>query len=66
MKRTASGILPAELQAWFQDMSLLYDRRFDCAPSGDSFYTPKLTYSGPHKYAFDDVRLRAHSIEAAQ
>jgi glycosyltransferase involved in cell wall biosynthesis len=59
----AVNVVRAVLRAWFQDMSLFYDRRFDCAPHGDSPYKLKLTYSSPHKYAFDDVRPRSRVLD---
>lgn len=52
----AVNVVRAVLRAWLQEMSLFYDRRFDCAPAGYSPYQPKLTYASPHKYALDRVR----------
>jgi glycosyltransferase involved in cell wall biosynthesis len=59
----AVNVLRAVLRAWLQDMSLFYDRRFDCAPAGHSPYQPKLTYASPHKYALDHVRPRSRVLD---
>lgn len=59
----AVNVLRAVLRAWLQDMSLFYDRRFDCAPPDHSPYQPKLTYASPHKFALDHVRLRSRVLD---
>ena len=47
-----------------QEMSLFYDRRFDCAPAATySPYTPKLDYESPHSSAFDRVRSGARVLD---
>jgi glycosyltransferase involved in cell wall biosynthesis len=52
----AVNVVRAVFRAWLQDKSLLYDRRFDCAPLEYSPYSPKFTYASPHKYALEHVR----------
>jgi glycosyltransferase involved in cell wall biosynthesis len=59
----AINVLRAVLRAWLQDMSLFYDRRFDCAPAGHSPYQQKLAYASPHKYAFERVRPRSRVLD---
>jgi glycosyltransferase involved in cell wall biosynthesis len=52
----AANVLMAALKARLQEMSLFYDRRFDCAPAETSPYTPKFGYQSPHTMAFDWIR----------
>ncbi len=59
----AINVLRAVLRAWLQDMSLFYDRRFDCAPAGHSPYQQKLTYASPHKYALERVRPQSRVLD---
>ncbi|MBV9295490.1 MAG: glycosyltransferase [Acidobacteriaceae bacterium] len=54
----AVNVLGATLKARLQEMSLFYDRRFDCAPPETySPYTLKLNYTSPHTMTRDRVRL---------
>jgi glycosyltransferase involved in cell wall biosynthesis len=52
----AFNVVTAALKARLQEMSLFYDRRFDCALANESPYQPKLTYASPHTFAFDRVQ----------
>jgi glycosyltransferase involved in cell wall biosynthesis len=52
----AANVVAAALKARLQEMSLFYDRRFDCAPVETSPYTPKFDYESPHTTALDRIR----------
>ena len=54
--RYAAKVVAAALKARLQEVSLFYDRRFDCAPVETySPYTPKLNYESPHTMALNSV-----------
>jgi glycosyltransferase involved in cell wall biosynthesis len=56
IKHAAKMVMVA-LKARLQELSLFYDRRFDCAPAETySPYTPKLNYESTHTIALDRVR----------
>ena len=59
----AWNVLMAALKARLQQMSLFYDRRFDCAPAETSPYTPKFGYQSPHTMALDRVRRGARVLD---
>ena len=53
----AWDVVAAALKARLQELSLFYDRRFDCAPAeAASPYTLKLDYASPHTLALERVR----------
>jgi glycosyltransferase involved in cell wall biosynthesis len=55
--RYAANVLMTVLKARLQEMSLFYDRRFDCAPAETySPYTPKFNYESTHTIAMERVR----------
>jgi glycosyltransferase involved in cell wall biosynthesis len=48
----ASNVMRATLRAKAQDLSLFYDRRFDCAAGrANQHYRPKLDFPSPHQRA---------------
>jgi glycosyltransferase involved in cell wall biosynthesis len=50
----ASNVIKTTLKARVQELSLLYDRKFDCAPdAGNEHYKPKLDYESPHTLTLD-------------
>ncbi len=51
----AWDVVCASAKARLQELSLFYDRRFDCAPPSDSPYTLKLGYSSPHTMALERI-----------
>jgi glycosyltransferase involved in cell wall biosynthesis len=52
----AGNVIKAALKARLQELSLFYDRRFDCAPPEmASPYTLKLDYPSPHTMARDVI-----------
>jgi 2-polyprenyl-3-methyl-5-hydroxy-6-metoxy-1,4-benzoquinol methylase len=60
----AVNVMNAALKARLQEMSLFYDRRFDCAPAETySPYTPKLDYDSPHSIALEKVRSGARVLD---
>ena len=59
----AANVLSTVLKARFQEMSLFYDRRFDCAPAEGSPYTPKLDFQSPHTMAFDRIQPGARVLD---
>jgi 2-polyprenyl-3-methyl-5-hydroxy-6-metoxy-1,4-benzoquinol methylase len=62
--RYSAGFLVVAARARLQELSLFYDRRFDCAPAETySPYTPKLDYESPHSSAFDRVQPRARVLD---
>ena len=62
--RYIAGVFTAVLKARLQEMSLFYDRRFDCAPVETySPYTPKLDYESPHTIALETVRSGARVLD---
>ena len=68
--RSASGllyagkVLAAAIKARLQELSLFYDRRFDCAPPETySPYTLKLHYTSPHSMTRDRVAPGARVLD---
>ena len=59
----AANVLMAVLKARLQEMSLFYDRRFDCAPAETSPYTPKFSFQSPHTMAFDRIQPGAKVLD---
>ncbi|HJT89777.1 MAG TPA: bifunctional glycosyltransferase/class I SAM-dependent methyltransferase [Bryobacteraceae bacterium] len=54
--RYAWNVVAATLKARLQELSLFYDRRFDCAPAAAaSPYVPKFEYASPHSMALDRI-----------
>ena len=52
----AGNVVMAAFKARLQELSLFYDRRFDCAPvESDSPYVPKLNYASTHTMALARV-----------
>jgi glycosyltransferase involved in cell wall biosynthesis/2-polyprenyl-3-methyl-5-hydroxy-6-metoxy-1,4-benzoquinol methylase len=53
----AWDVVAAAIKARLQELSLFYDRRFDCAPpEAASPYTLKLDYASPHTLALERIR----------
>jgi glycosyltransferase involved in cell wall biosynthesis len=60
----AWDVTKAVLVARTQQLGLLYDRRFDCAPAaGNSQYEPKLDYLSPHSMCLDLVPSGARVLD---
>src|SRR4051812_90187 len=60
----ARDVAKAVLVARTQQLGLLYDRRFDCAPAdGHAQYEPKLDYPSTHSAALDAVRAGARVLD---
>ena len=60
----AFEVVGAALKARLQELSLFYDRRFDCAPPENSCpYTLKLGYTSPHTLARDRVRTGSRVLD---
>jgi glycosyltransferase involved in cell wall biosynthesis len=59
----AAHVLSTVLKARLQEMSLFYDRRFDCAPAETSPYTPKFDFQSPHTMAFDRIQPGARVLD---
>lgn len=60
----AANVLIAAFKARLQEMSLFYDRRFDCAPVlSYSPYTPKLTYQSTHTFALNRIRSGSRVLD---
>jgi glycosyltransferase involved in cell wall biosynthesis len=54
----AKDVLVASLKARAQELSLFYDRKFDCRPSAETnaHYVPKLEYASSHSAALEHVQ----------
>jgi glycosyltransferase involved in cell wall biosynthesis len=48
--RYAFNVILATLRARLQELSLFYDRIYDCAPVPLSQYSPKFSFSSPHSF----------------
>jgi glycosyltransferase involved in cell wall biosynthesis/SAM-dependent methyltransferase len=60
----AWDVTKAVLVARTQQLGLLYDRRFDCAPAeGNAHYEPKLDYASPHSAALELVPVGARVLD---
>jgi glycosyltransferase involved in cell wall biosynthesis len=60
----AWDVTKAVLVARAQQLGLLYDRRFDCAPAeGNLQYEPKLDYVSPHSAALEIVPAGARVLD---
>lgn len=51
----ATHVLATTIKARMQELSLFYDRKYDCAPAPLSQYAPKFGYSSPHSYVLNTV-----------
>ena len=51
----AKDVLLACVKARAQELSLFYDRRFDCPPASSSHYQPKLDFRSTHTLALEYV-----------
>jgi glycosyltransferase involved in cell wall biosynthesis len=59
----AWNVVGAALKARMQELSLFYDRRFDCAPPGSAVYHLKVGYASPHTWTLDCVRSGAKVLD---
>ena len=60
----AWDVTKAVLVARTQQLGLLYDRRFDCAPAaGNAQYEPKLDYVSPHSTTLECVTPRSRVLD---
>jgi glycosyltransferase involved in cell wall biosynthesis len=60
----AGNVVVAALKARLQELSLFYDRRFDCAPAeASSPYTLKLDYPSPHSMARDAIQAGSKVLD---
>jgi len=60
----AGNVIVAAVKARLQELSLFYDRRFDCAPAeASSPYTLKLNYTSPHSMTRDAVRAGSKVLD---
>jgi 2-polyprenyl-3-methyl-5-hydroxy-6-metoxy-1,4-benzoquinol methylase len=62
--RDSLSAVATAIKARLQEMSLFYDRRFDCAPADTySPYTPKFNYESVHTLALDRVRQGSRVLD---
>jgi glycosyltransferase involved in cell wall biosynthesis len=56
--RYAWDVTMTSLRARVQELGLLYDRKFDCAPDDQAwrYETPRLHYDSPHRHALRTIR----------
>jgi glycosyltransferase involved in cell wall biosynthesis len=60
----AWNVVAAAFKARMQELSLFYDRRFDCAPPGsEPVYRLKVGYASPHTFALQYVRPRSRVLD---
>jgi glycosyltransferase involved in cell wall biosynthesis len=48
-------VVMATMKASLQEKGIFYDRKFDCAEPGSSWYVPKLSFRSPHSLAIKQV-----------
>ncbi|MBV8552062.1 MAG: glycosyltransferase [Acidobacteriaceae bacterium] len=48
--RYALSVLKASVRGRLQELSLFYDRRYDCVPAGFSQYSPKFSFESTHSF----------------
>lgn len=61
--RYGFNVLRSTVQARLQELSLFYDRKYDCAPAPLSQYTPKFGFSSPHSFALNAVRTNSKVLD---
>jgi glycosyltransferase involved in cell wall biosynthesis len=59
----ALNVVRSTLKARLQEMSILYDRRFDCAPFVLAHYTPKFDYPSTHSFAMKLVPANSRVLD---
>lgn len=59
----AVNVLLSTARARMQELSLFYDRKFDCAPAPLSQYSPKFDYDSPHSYTLKTIREAAKVLD---
>lgn len=61
----AFNVCLATITACAQNLHLLYDRKYDCAPAAaaSSHYAPKLGFRSPHSLALDAVKPQSRVLD---
>jgi len=59
----AAHVVAAVSKARAQDFGIFYDRKYDCAASGDPQYTLKLGYDSPHSAALERIRSGSRVLD---
>lgn len=59
----AWDVLETTVRARMQELSLFYDRKFDCGPVPLSQYSPKFHYDSPHSYVLGAVPENARVLD---
>lgn len=53
--RYAANVMLATVRARLQELSLFYDRKYDCAPAALAQYSPKFSFNSPHSFVLDRI-----------
>jgi 2-polyprenyl-3-methyl-5-hydroxy-6-metoxy-1,4-benzoquinol methylase len=61
--RYAADVIASTLRARLQELSLFYDRKYDCAPAPLTQYSPKLTFDSPHSYVVRTIPRNAKVLD---
>jgi glycosyltransferase involved in cell wall biosynthesis len=61
--RYAANVIFATLRARLQELSLFYDRRYDCAAVPLSQYSPKFSFQSPHSFTFKAIPEKSRVID---
>jgi glycosyltransferase involved in cell wall biosynthesis len=60
----ARNVVLAALKARLQELSLFYDRKYDCAPGNAvAHYRLKLDYASPHTFTLDRIPMRSRVLD---
>ena len=53
----AAQVVSAAVRAWLQDLNLLYERKFDCSPTGaeNQHYVAKFDWLSPHSLTLNAI-----------
>jgi glycosyltransferase involved in cell wall biosynthesis len=61
--RYARDVIVTTLRARGQELSIFYDRKYDCAPQPLSHYSPKFDFPSPHSFVLRAIPQRAKVLD---
>ena len=59
----AANVMLATFRARLQELSLFYDRKYDCAPAPLAQYSSKFAFDSPHSFVLDAVPPNARVLD---
>ncbi len=59
----AANVMASTVSARLQELSLFYDRKYDCAPEPLSQYSPKLSFDSTHSVVLDWIPNRSKVLD---